>query len=164
MKDIMGKQTKKEIQFLMNFIEEFSWISRKYRNIDLEKMLFYLNNLSTENKIKKNSDDKSFLIGNLPSLLLDRELFSKNKDLSDFAKIIGIEVRFPEKRSRDEIIGTIICTLQEEINPMKISKICKFIEKLINETDLIEDIKKEKKYFNNDYDWNRVIRFLYMKE
>lgn len=170
----MEKLTNKEIKSLMNFIEEFTWVSNKYKDIDVKKLYNFLNDSSKNNNVdfdnkyyiksNKKLGDKSFLIGCLPSLLMDRELFVKNKDLADFAKLMGIDVRFPEKRSRDEIIGTIICSLQDESNEMKIIDICNFINELISNEKLIENIKIEKKIFNENYDWNRVIRHLYIRK
>jgi len=81
----MEKLTSKEIKSLMNFIEEFTWISNKYKDIDVKKLYSFLNDSSKNNNLdidskyyikpNKKLGDKSFLIGCLPSLLMDRELF-----------------------------------------------------------------------------------------
>lgn len=178
----MDKLTTKEIKTLLNFIEEFSWISNKYKNLDTNKLyevlnsfesrrqneyndyIFYSKNAGKNNHVSyRNSlKDKTFLIGKLPSLLMDKELFSKNKELSDFARLLGVEVRFPEKRSRDEIIGTIICSLQEEDSVKRIHEIGEFIYALTSDEKLMNEIKVEKKIYNDEYDWNNVIRLLFM--
>ncbi|WP_233960458.1 hypothetical protein, partial [Pectobacterium versatile] len=132
----MDKLTTKDLKTLMNFIEEFSWVANKYKDLDAKKLIEFIHNVDSlkrdESYFIKHRDsrirnvepnEKSFLIGALPSLLMDRELFSKNKDLSDFAALIGIEVKFPEKRSRDEIIGTIICSIQDESSIVRVSDI-----------------------------------------
>ncbi|GKQ11081.1 TPA: hypothetical protein ACTW52_000034 [Klebsiella quasipneumoniae subsp. similipneumoniae] len=171
----MDKLTSKDLKTLMNFIEEFSWVANKYKNIDAKKLIDYINNVENskkeesfyskyryDSKLRNNSvKEKSFLIGALPALLMDRELFIKNKDLSDFAALIGIEVKFPEKRSRDEIIGTIICSIQDENTLAKVSDIGEFIYRLTSDERVISNIKIEKKLMNDNYDWNRLIRHLY---
>lgn len=170
----MEKFTSKDLKTLLNFLEEFSWVANKYKNIDAKKVLELVNQAEAskiddvnftkdKNYRKDNFRDKRFLIGALPELLMDKELFQKNRDLSDFALLMGIEVKFPEKRSRDEIIGTIICSLQEEVNNLKISDIGDFIYKLTSDEKIITNIKIEKKYYHDSYDWNRVIRNLYTK-
>ncbi|HDZ3076748.1 TPA: hypothetical protein RST45_005270 [Klebsiella pneumoniae] len=170
----MDKLTSKDLKTLMNFIEEFSWVANKYKDIDARKLIDYINHVDDFKKddayFLKYKDsrarsiapsEKSFLIGALPALLMDRELFLKNKDLSDFASLIGIEVKFPEKRSRDEIIGTIICSIQDESSIKRIADIGDFIYKLTSDERIIKTIKIEKKYMNDNFDWNRLIRNLY---
>lgn len=170
----MDKFTSKDLKTLMNFIEEFSWVANKYKDIDAKKLIDYINNVDNfkqdnayflkykDNMLRSTApSEKSFLIGALPALLMDRELFVKNKDLSDFAALIGIDVKFPEKRSRDEIIGTIICSIQDEKSNTKIAGIGDFIHKLTSDERIIKTIKIEKKYMNDDFDWNRLIRNLY---
>lgn len=156
----MDELKSKDIKMLMNFLEEFSWISKKYKNLDLGKF-----NYNLEKSISKNNkyidNDKELLIGRLPSFLLDRDLFKKNKDLSNFAAFIGIDLKFPEKRSRDEIIGTIICSLQEETNDYRINKICEVIFEITNNENILNDIKFEALIFEEDFDWNRAIKKIY---
>lgn len=176
----MEKPTSKDLKTLINFIEEFSWVANKYKEIDSKKLIdfisyaeniknedFLYNSYNYSNSRLRNNKvfkEKKFLIGSLPALLMDRELFFKNKDLSDFAEVIGIEVKFPEKRSRDEIIGTIICSIQDEKSANKISDIGDFIYRLTSDDMVISKIKIEKRIMNDNYDWNRIIRNLYNKE
>ena len=166
----MDKINSKDLKRLINFLEEFSWISKKYNSIDIQKITKDIRGLEqddSDNKlfynIKYKNQEKIFLIGCLPSLLMDRELFVKNKDLSDFAKIIGVDINLPEKRSRDEIIGKIICSIQDESSTYSTNEISQLIYKLTNDANIIENMKNEKRILNDNYNWNNAIRNLFLK-
>lgn len=167
----MDKINSKDLKKLINFLEEFSWISKKYNSIDIQRITNGISELeyaSSNDKsfynIKYKNQEKVFLIGCLPSLLMDRELFVKNKDLSDFAGIIGVDINQPEKRSRDEIIGKIICSIQDESSKYSTNEISQLIYKLTNDTSIIENMKFEKRLLSDNYNWNDAIRNLFLKD
>lgn len=167
----MDKINSKDLKKLLNFLEEFSWISKKYNSIDIQRITNDISELkythSGDNlscNIRYKNQEKIFLIGCLPSLLMDRELFVKNKDLSDFAKIIGVDINQPEKRSRDEIIGKIICSIQDETSKYSTNEISQLIHRLTNDVNIIENIKSEKRLLNDNYNWNDAIRNLFLKD
>ena len=72
----MDKLTSKDLKTLMNFIEEFSWVANKYKNIDAKKLIEYINNVESskkeesfyskyryDSKLRNNSvKEKTFLI------------------------------------------------------------------------------------------------------
>jgi len=156
----MDKLSYKEFKILSNFLEEFSWISKKYKDLNIDKLLYNIekSEIKNNNEIK---NDKDRLIGRLPSFLLDRDIFRKNKDLCDFSEAIGIKLKFPEKRSRDEIIGTIICSIQENMSDLHVEKVCNLIFKITNNERILERIKFEKLIFDEDYDWNEAIKQIF---
>lgn len=152
----MSKLTPRELRNIVNLIEEFTWISEKLAKIDKLKLKSLVD--SSEDLI----DNKSYLIGNLPSLLLDRELFGVNKDIYDFAVLLGIKMNPKSNRSRNEMIGTIVCELQEE-NSVNIKRVYTIIDSLLGNDVLLNKIKIDKKNSGGEYDWNVVIKNLYNK-
>jgi hypothetical protein len=67
-----------------------------------------------QSKTKHNDQLKSdleSLIGSIPFLLLNKQIFAKNQDIDDFAKRLDIEVPFMAKRKREEIIGIVISAI-----------------------------------------------------
>jgi hypothetical protein len=96
---------------------------------------------------KSSSDeDKRLLIGMLPYVLLDKKYFPTNNLLV----ILGIYLKFSEKRSREEIIGMIIAeVIKKHSQEIKIFR--KALEKIIG---------KKKKYKTTDFfwEWDKIIR------
>lgn len=152
----MNKITAKELKNLVNLIEEFTWISDKISKIDTEKLK------SISDVSEQEVDNKGYLIGNLPNLLLDRDLFGVNKDIYDFAVLLGIKMNPKSNRSRNEMIGTIVCELQEG-NSVDINRVYKIIDSLLGNDLLLNKIKNEKKISGGEYDWNVVIKQLHNK-
>lgn len=161
----MKNSLKKDVKILTNFLEEFSWIVEKYKDVDLNQLNKELwnsldsrrtNNLSLF--YSENNSNKNYLIGVLPKLLQDKELFEKNMDLVSFSNALGIEVKFGEKRSRYEIIGAMLCQISE-LNDEKLDKVVVAIEAINNDQSLLTNLKNLKKNAIN-YDWNLIIQEL----
>jgi len=96
--------------------------------------------------------DKQQLIGLLPYVLLDKRYFPTNDLLVMFAKkYLGIEIKHYEKRSRNEILGTIIA----EVVNKKPEQIKLFVEAL-------NRIMGKEKTVRGDFftEWDKVIRGL----
>ena len=81
---------------------------------------------------KKVDRDIKELIGTIPYLFVSKEHFSSNRELADFAFDLGIELPFWEKRSRSEIIGTVIIGLSN-MNRKKIKRLNNVINKIITD-------------------------------
>lgn len=161
----MKNSLKKDIKTLTNFLDEFSWIVEKYKDIDLnqlnKQLLENLDNRRTNNLslfYSEENSNKNYLIGVLPRLLQDKELFEKNMDLVSFSKALGIEVKFGEKRSRYEIIGAMLCQISE-LNDENLDKVVVAIEAINNDQTLLKNLKYLKKNEVN-YDWNLIIQEL----
>jgi len=102
-----------------------------------------------EPKTTKKKDLES-LVGSLPFLLLNDNIFQKNLDVARFGEKLGIKIPSPEKKKKEDIIGRII------------SAISKFDKKKIeNLNTIIDEIKKKPKetsknnFFN---DWEEAIK------
>ncbi|HZY82726.1 MAG TPA: hypothetical protein VFE50_24555 [Cyclobacteriaceae bacterium] len=95
-------------------------------------------------------NDLETLIGTIPFLLLNQEIFDKNQDIAEFAKKLNILIPSPEKKKREDIIGRIV------------SSIAKFDARRITELNLIirslkrSDIKRGKSNFFRD--WENAIK------
>lgn len=161
------KISNKDIKQLISFLEEFSWISKKFSRLNFLELVesMPISNL-IENKTSSPEEMKGFLAGYLPKVLLDKDLFLKNKDIDDFAKSLGISINRPEKRSREEMIGIIVCEVHE--NPViDINSAYRIVNSMSNDPIILNKIKEKKvrSTFNNEaYDWNDVIKEMFNKE
>lgn len=164
----MSKMSKKELKDLFNLMEEFSWIISKYKTIDFKQIQSNLISLVQEEekssltnfqRYRDQDANKNYLIGVLPKFFQDKELFEKNSDLSDFAECLDIHLRNPEKKSRYEIIGTILCVLSE-MDEKYLEKFVRAIELMLVNENLLNNIKHMKSIRSETYSWNEVIKAL----
>lgn len=164
------KVTQKELKQLVNFLEEFSWISKKFSRsnfIDVIEQAYDKGRDLNEININPKKDDmKGFLVGYLPRILLDKELFLKNKDIDDFARTLGIEISRPEKRSREEMIGIIVCDVHDK-SISELEKAYSVIDSMSSNPLILNKIKEKKTLSNSQneaYDWNDVIKDIFNKD
>lgn len=163
------KNTQKDIKQLLNFLEEFSFISKKFSRSNFIEILEYIYDKGMDaperNLQPKKDDIKGFLVGYLPRILLDKELFVKNKDIDDFARSLGIEINRPEKRSREEMIGIIVCDVHEK-NLSELEKAYNVINSMSSNPVILNKIKESKilsSAQNEAYNWNNVIKDIFNK-
>jgi len=101
-----------------------------------------------------NSDDFSTdlenLIGTIPFLLLNQQLFEKNQDIADFANKLNINIPSPEKKKREDIIGRVVSAIARFDNK-KIAELNYTIKSIKN-----SDMKKGKSNFFKD--WENAIK------
>jgi len=123
----------------------------KYTKKELIDIVKGIENLiqKKETKSTKKKDLES-LVGSLPFLLLNDNLFQKNLDVANFGEKIGINIPSPEKKKKEDIIGRII------------SAISKFDKKKIEDLNtIIDELKKKPKEIskNNFFnDWEEAIK------
>ena len=111
----MMKQNNKQKRIL-NFMQELSWVTENYKDISLKDVFRQLQdtNDSGMNAGKLKADTK-YLVGVLPTIFQDKELFPKKEDILEFAKQeLGIELNMQAKRSKIEYIGSILCKVSNE--------------------------------------------------
>ncbi len=104
------------------------------------------------------SDITHMLVGSLPSFLVDEELFPTNEDIAEFALSI-LDIRIPrwQKKSKYELIGHIVCNVNEA-SPSKVSRLTSALEKILDERgETKSKIAKERK---SGRGWNEVIQNL----
>ena len=107
---------------------------------------------------KEKDANKRYLIGALPFLFEDKELFPKNADIADFAKsTLGLNIRTVDKRGRYELIG-IIAVETVYLNEDKLDALVRALAKLTGESAAIDDIKNKKKI--EGISWSETIKAL----
>ncbi len=150
----------------IKFLEELSWLLESRRDLNLKSVVSYLNNLASEHEVihdisegyKSPNPNKHFLIGVLPRLFQDKNLFPTNESIINFAQeVLNVKISRAGKRSRYEIIGRIVCET-EALNDNKLSSLVKALSQIINSDEKLEEFRKERK--NTDFSWNQTIQRL----
>lgn len=151
-----GKKNKMELNKSISFIEDLCWL------LDSQKSINYSEILKILSEIKRNKNNllvpsTNELIGILPQLLTDKTLFTTNKSLAQFSdEILGIEILNWHKRSRYEMIGVIICKVQE--SPQIASGISTYVlTNILQNKEKIRKYQKEKEKENAQFLWNDAI-------
>lgn len=161
----IDQNKRKKITQAINFVEELSWLLDSKKSIDLKEIPYLLRNLLENNlsvsgidKFSSPNPNKNYLIGILPNLFQDNDLFKTNIDLADFAEtILKIPVNRAEKRSRYELIGLIVC----EVTNLKESDLTNLVDalsKIAGSNEKLKQIKEAKKKAN--FSWNDAIKTL----
>lgn len=156
-----NKKNKRDIDKSINFIEDLCWLLDSNKNINYSEIIKILSELKENNKNMSSIDaSTNDLVGILPQLLTDTTLFSTNKALAQFSlEVLGIEILNWHKRSRNEMIGVIICKVQESkevsegISAYVLSNILKNKEQFTK-------IQKESEATNNQFLWNDAIHMI----
>lgn len=118
-------------------------------------------NVANNEIISRKNPNKGVLIGVLPRLLQNKELFPQNEDIYDFARAaLNLNISRYEKRSRYELIGMLICTINE-LDEEKLSYLVTALDKVIDDGEELNKIVIDKK--NNSFSWNEAIQKWYKK-
>ncbi|MCO4208537.1 hypothetical protein M2R29_11330 [Aeromonas hydrophila] len=118
-------------------------------------------NVTNNEIISRKNPNKGVLIGVLPRLLQNKELFPQNEDIYDFARAaLNLNISRYEKRSRYELIGMLICTINE-LDEEKLSYLVTALDKVIDDGEELNKIVIDKK--NNSFSWNEAIQKWYKK-
>lgn len=149
------KQNNKEKRIL-NFMQELSWLTENYKDIYIKDIYSLLKNIKEDNvKTGKLRKDTKSLVGVLPSIFQDKELFPKKEDILEFAKQeLGIELSLQSKRSKIEYIGTILCMVSNE-NSGKLERLVDALDILLNNESKMAEVKKHRQEPN--FSWNETI-------
>ena len=164
----MGVERKKkssaeiEQQQIINFFEELCWLLDSNKNINFNnasKNLKIIRNNIVHGTTFENTTITS-LIGVLPSLLKDIEIFPNLAQLAQFAKeILGIEISRWDKRSRNEIIGLIICEV-EDANKERMDVLLEWSNNILNNKKSVQEMQEKAKNEGNIFSWNETIQKL----
>jgi hypothetical protein len=115
------------------------------------------NSLISEN-YRSGNQNKDFLIGVLPRLFQDKELFPQNEDITEFADAaLGLETKRAQKRSRYEIIGKLVVEISN-LNDQSFGLLANALENLIDDNDQLALVVKKKK--TGEFSWNETIQNL----
>lgn len=151
----MMKQNNKQKRIL-NFIQELSWVTENYKDIALKDIYKQLqdsgDNGTTAGKLKA---DTKYLVGVLPTIFQDVELFPKKEDILEFAKQeLGIELNIQARRSKIEYIGSILCKVSNE-NSGKLQQLVETLDMLLNNESKMAELKRHRQEPN--FSWNETI-------
>ena len=143
-----------DIQEFINILEEISWIIDR-KNINLSEMIKKLRASSDETNCQCNEGSITHLVGILPSLFMDKELFVKNDDLLDFAEqILKLKAKRSGNRSRTESIGWIVCELSKSDETIRLDLI-EALDELVGNEEKKSSLKKKRQMPN--FSWNEAI-------
>lgn len=153
-----------ESQQFINFFEELSWLLDSNKELNFKnasKFLKLSRNLIVHGAI---TDDKAngryTLIGVLPSLLKDTEIFQNNSQLVQFAEeVLSLTIPRWEKKSRNEIIGLIVCEV-EDANKERLDTITQWAMNILDNKTQVRDMQSNAKKTGNLFSWNETIQKL----
>lgn len=156
---------KKRIYQAINLVEELSWLLDSKRNINLKEIVPLLKGLletkilpPVSERFLSPNPNKNYLIGVLPNLFQDEELFRTTIELIDFAtNVLKIPLSKSSKRSRYEYIGLIVCEVTS-LNESDLTNIVSALSKIIGDNEKLKQIKEEKNKAN--FSWNEAIKTL----
>lgn len=158
---------KNKINQIANYLEELSWLIESNKNITFKDISSVIRDLSYErenfnhfnNKIIENQQNgKTYLVGILPKMLQDTELFKSNSDMLDFAEqVLELKPSRAAKRSRTEYIGWIVCEVSNT-ESKRLDDLYSHLRIILNDKNVLSNIKQAKK--NSDFSWNDIIRNL----
>lgn len=149
-----------------NFIEELSWLLESNRNVSLKEISNIIRILSNEKNYFTNSkidisidnEGKTYLVGVLPKILQDEDLFKSNSEMLDFAEeVLLLKPSRAAKRSRIEYIGWIVCEVSNTENK-NLDNLYKYLKNIFSDETRIQKLKKAKKEVG--FSWNEIIRNL----
>lgn len=150
-----------EIDKAYRFIEDICWFLDAHDDIrfsEIPKIIKAqeeLNYNKTTNYKEKNVVDE--LIGVLPSLLVDSSLFKANRDLYIFSsEVLGIDIKNWEKKSKYDIIGNILCQIQE-LDNINDGVLVNLLSSIKKNKDKIKLLQQEKNN-NSQFSWNETIQ------
>ena len=157
---MMEKGKKIKLYEVANFIEELSWLLEKKKNISLKEVSLYIRDLNTYKDpyialSRGNNSHSQFLVGILPSLFLDEELFKNRGEILDFAEtVLNLPVSRAGKRSRTEYIGWIVCEVAK-MSDDKITDLVYALEYIVGDDLKMKEMRKAKKEPN--FSWTDTI-------
>ncbi len=153
----MKRLTKNREIKLTKFAEELSWLMDSYKEVSIRDICNYY--LQQRNELSSSGHglqtNTAYLVGVLPSIFQDKELFEINSDLVAFANdVLFIELKNSDKKSRMEIIGTIVCEIANN-NSSRLDSLVEALDNLLGNENKMAEFKKSKKQPN--FSWNSII-------
>lgn len=151
------------LQFI-NFIEELGWLLETHKDINFKRNTKFLReyrNFIAHNSLSKRESHSTYgLIGVLPSLLKDIEIFQSNAQLVQFAEeVLALDIPRWEKRSRNELIGLIVCEV-EDANKERLDTLTRWAENILNNKTKVREMQRNAKSTGNLFSWNETIQKL----
>lgn len=163
----MDQAKRKRINQALNSLEQLSWVLNSKSFGDLASIPGLLRELIAEESngsVRPNmkgggrTTNSSFLVGALPKLFQDTELFATNTDLAEFgSSVLHTEINRAEKRSRYEIIGLIISHVVE-MSEAELDQLVVALSRIKGDLTKLKQIRARGK--KADFSWNEAIQTL----
>lgn len=153
----MKRLTKNKEIKLVKFAEELSWLMDSYKEFSIEDICQQFIQLRNERKGAEHGllTNTSYLVGVLPSVFQDKDLFENNNDLVNFAKeVLLLELKNSGKKSRMELIGTIVCEVANN-NSSLLDDLVEALDNIIGNENQMAEIKKSR--LQPNFSWNTII-------
>lgn len=113
---------------------------------------------NVERTYKSGNPNKHFLIGVLPRLFQDRQLFPQNEDIADFANAaLRLEMSRTDKRSRYELIGKVVCET-DSLDETELSLLVQALERLVEDNEKLAQMAEKKR--TGSFSWNETLQEL----
>lgn len=160
MKDLDNSINKKKLLQALNFIEELNWLVESKSSNSIKEMLNLLQKVvNSQDLISEQSvSNISALVGCLPNLFLDLDLFTTNADIAEFADaVLKIKISRFEKKSRFEIIGIVVCEVPK-LKENELTSLVIALNELTNNSDELKRVKQNK--VSDNFSWNETIQYL----
>lgn len=140
----------------LKFLKELSWLLETYKDISIQDVINLVESKKSElSQTYHLQNDTQYLVGVLPQIFQDEELFPKKEDILDFAdQVLGISLNIKTKRSRIEYIGNILCEVSS--NNANHKRLVEQLENLLENESQMKEFKKRKKEEPN-FSWNDTI-------
>ena len=143
-----------DINDFINILEEISWIVDR-RSINMTDMIKKLRETVGNQTDQDKTSSVTHLVGILPALFMDKELFVKNDDLLDFAEqILKLKAKRAGNRSRTESIGWIVCELSQSDEYIR-QDLIDALDELVGDEEKKKTLKKKRLMPN--FSWNEAI-------
>jgi hypothetical protein len=161
----MEKSKINKLKQTINLIEELSWLLEGKRDLSLKESSKLLNELIFERTEKGNNrlnlsdkgkDNRYALVGCLPELFQDVDLFKTTSELLEFAEtVLNIRVSRAAKRSRNEYIGYIVCEVTK-LQDDQLGPLVESLENIVGDEIKLKQVKAAKMQPN--FTWNETIK------
>lgn len=153
----MKRLTKNKEIKLTKFAEELSWLINSYKEVSIKDICdSYLQQRNELNGLGHGlQTNTAYLVGVLPTIFQDKDLFESIGDLVEFAgDVLGLELRNSKKKSRMELIGTIVCEVANN-NSAQLDALVEGLDNILGNEVKMAEFKKSKKQPN--FSWNSII-------
>lgn len=151
----MKRLTKSKEIKLTKFAEELNWVLASFKDVSLKDLCEYVVSQSKDVSDHGLKTNTAYLVGVLPTLFQDKDLFANTNEMIEFANnVLGLCISTSGNRSRMEYIGMIVCEVSNN-NSNQLDTLVEALDKLLVNDTKMEEVKKSRKL--PDFSWNKVI-------
>ncbi|WP_455666376.1 hypothetical protein [Phocaeicola sp.] len=151
----MKKINKNKEKRLLNFMQELSWVFDSFKDVNFKDAYEYFQQQDTVTTEHGLSDDTQYLVGVLPKLFQDKDLFPNKEDIIEFSEVVlDLHLSRAAKRSKIEYIGMIVCEVSNS-NSKQLNRLVEALEKIVGNENQMQAVKSARK--EPDFSWNETI-------